>query len=342
MPTMKEIAQLAGVSRGTVDRVLNGRGIVNPDTARRVQGIAASLQYKPSQAARNLAARKRNLKLFYIMFSPDSNAFWTQVEAGVHSEEQKLQEYGVTVERLYISSLRDADGQNQLIDEAVAAGADGIVFAGIRLDSTAAKLREIVDSGIPVVTANTDIRGCGRLAYVGSDYFKGGETAAGLLRLITGGEAKVGVLMGSHEVECHEQRVMGFTSRLKETTSAIEVVDICENIDDEFESYRVTSDLLARHPEITALYVASGGVYGAARAIDVIPREKRPLVLCHDCTPSTRALLENGTVAAAICQQPERQGSKPLSLLFNYITMGTVPEQEYFFTDLNIVIRENM
>ena len=47
MATIKEIAALAGVSRGTVDRVLNDRGAVNPETAEKIRKIAKELDYKP-------------------------------------------------------------------------------------------------------------------------------------------------------------------------------------------------------------------------------------------------------------------------------------------------------
>ena len=58
MATIKEIAELAGVSRGTVDRVLNNRGMVNPDTARKVKEIANALNYKPNKAGLILSAQK--------------------------------------------------------------------------------------------------------------------------------------------------------------------------------------------------------------------------------------------------------------------------------------------
>ena len=50
MATIKEIAALAGVSRGTVDRVLNDRGAVNPETAEKIRKIAKELDYKPNRA----------------------------------------------------------------------------------------------------------------------------------------------------------------------------------------------------------------------------------------------------------------------------------------------------
>ena len=59
MVTMKEIADLANVSRGTVDRVLNNRGSVNPQTAEKVRQIARTLGYKPNRAGMALAAQKK-------------------------------------------------------------------------------------------------------------------------------------------------------------------------------------------------------------------------------------------------------------------------------------------
>lgn len=70
----KQIAEMAGVSRGTVDRVLNNRGSVNANTAARVREIAEKLNYKPNKAGLMLAAQKKNLKIGVILF-PDSNPF---------------------------------------------------------------------------------------------------------------------------------------------------------------------------------------------------------------------------------------------------------------------------
>lgn len=58
--TIKDIAALAGVSRGTVDRVLNNRGSVNPATAEKINEIAKALDYKPNKAGWRLPLKKRN------------------------------------------------------------------------------------------------------------------------------------------------------------------------------------------------------------------------------------------------------------------------------------------
>ena len=67
MATIKEIASLAGVSRGTVDRVLNHRGAVNPQTEAKILEIVRALDYKPNKAGIVLAAQKKNLKLGVVL-----------------------------------------------------------------------------------------------------------------------------------------------------------------------------------------------------------------------------------------------------------------------------------
>ena len=73
MATIKQIAELAGVSRGTVDRVLNNRGSVNANTAARVREIAEKLNYKPNKAGLMLAAQKKNLKIGVILMPRQKN-----------------------------------------------------------------------------------------------------------------------------------------------------------------------------------------------------------------------------------------------------------------------------
>jgi len=84
MPTIKQIASLAGVSRGTVDRVLNNRGGVNPETELRIREMLTSLNYSPSKAGQNLAIKKKNLKFGYVISGKSgSNPFFNEVEKGL-------------------------------------------------------------------------------------------------------------------------------------------------------------------------------------------------------------------------------------------------------------------
>jgi len=342
MATIKQIASLAGVSRGTVDRVLNNRGTVNPETAAKVREIADLLNYTPNKLGKTLSTKKKNLKFGYILFgSTNDNPFFDDVVAGIEKKSKDLMEYGISVDTRF-SGFRNPSDQVELIDQLMVSGINGLAITPINHPAVAKKIKEISDKGIPVITVNTDIENSGRLAYVGSNYLESGKTAGGLLRLFTGGKANVGIIVGSMDILCHSERVNGFKQVLNGYGSEINIVDIVENYDDDFISFEVTKALLERHPEIDSLYLASAGVYGACRAVKSVNCGKKLKIISYDCVPATKLLIEDGTIDATITQQPNVQGSKPLSILFDYLVLNITPKNDKYYTNHEIKIRENL
>lgn len=338
MATIKEIAALAGVSRGTVDRVLNHRGSVNPATAEKIEKIARELDYRPNVAGLVLAAQKRKLKLGVILFSPE-NPFYLDVLTGVNDKAEELAGYNCTVLIKQIS--QGVEEQLQAMDELVEEGVCGIALAPYNDERIRLRINQLFDDGIPVVTLNTDIENSKRIAYVGSNYTKSGSTAAGLLQLMTHGQVNVGIVTGSSNILCHTERIAGFTGTLKPNPH-IHITDVIEVHDDEIESYEKTTALLKAHPEINALYFAAGGVYGGCRSVKALGLQDKIRIVAYDMVPTTKELMRKGLIAAVICQQPKVQGSKPLSLLFTYLTTGEFPEKEHNYVAVDIRIRENI
>ncbi len=339
MATIKDIAALAGVSRGTVDRVLNNRGAVNPVTAEKIKEIAKKLDYTPNRAGLVLAAQKKRLKLGVILFSLE-NPFFIDVLAGVEEKAEELAGYNCTVLIRQISF--GVEEQLKAIEELLSEEVNGIALAPYNDERIRACILHLHEQGIPVVTFNTDIEGSRRIAYVGSHYTKSGATAAGLLRLCTPGEVHVGIITGSSNILCHTERIAGFTEAMRPFADRIHIAEIIENHDDEIESYEKTSRLLSEHPEINALFFAAGGVYGGCRAVTSSGLQGRLRIVAFDKVPTTVELVKKGVISATICQQPRLQGSKPLALLFAYLTTGDLPEREYNYVAVDIRIRENI
>ena len=214
MVTMKEIADLANVSRGTVDRVLNNRGSVNPQTAEKVRQIARTLGYKPNRAGMALAAQKKKLRIGVVLFGPE-NPFFQQVLEGITRKAEELAAYDCTV--LIRRVVFDAGAQLSAIDELMDLGIHGLVITPYNDPLIIEKINRLQEQGIPVITSNTDIQGSSRLAYVGSNYYEGGRTAGGLMRLVTEGKANLGIITGSSQVLCHTERIAGFLDVIRKT-----------------------------------------------------------------------------------------------------------------------------
>ena len=163
MTTIKDIADLAGVSRGTVDRVLNNRGAVSPRTAEKVMEIVRALDYRPNKAGTALAARKKNYRIGVILFS-EHNPFFDEVMEGVQEKADELQDYGFTVVTRRVEF--DVEAQLLAIRQLRELGIHGLILAPCNHPRIQEKIDELVGAQIPVVTVNTDIGGSRRMAYV--------------------------------------------------------------------------------------------------------------------------------------------------------------------------------
>lgn len=342
MATIKQIAHLAGVSRGTVDRVLNNRGKVNPDTAKKIQEIATAMNYTPNLAGKTLAVKKKQLKFGYILFGSNaSNPFFEDVVRGIRFRATELEEFGVTVEVRY-ATIDNPALQVSLIEELLELGISGLAIAPINHPLVVQRIGQLCAEGFPVVTVNSDIPGSGRIAYVGSDYYKSGETAAGMMNLVTGGKANVGIIIGSPIVLCHAERVAGFRDHMAKYCPGIQITGEVINNDDDLESFAVTRQMLQTHPEIDALFLAAAGVNGACKAVEEMGLAHKLKIVSFDATPTTRKLVQDGIIAATIAQQPFTQGAKPLDILLDYLGMDIKPEKELYHTKIEIKIRENL
>lgn len=338
MATIKEIASLAGVSRGTVDRVLNHRGAVNPQTEAKILKIVQALDYKPNKAGIVLAAQKKNLKLGVVLLGI-GNPFYDDVLSGVHDKAAELAGYNCSV--LIRQTEYSLEQQLTAIEDLLAEGINGLAISPYNDNAVREKINLLSEQGIPVVTLNTDIENSRRIAYVGSNFYRSGETAAGLMHLMTKGDVFVGIVSGSQNILCHTERIAGFR-HVTASYNNIRIVDTVNNNDDESESYELTKHLLARYPQINALYFTAGGVYGGCRGIVACGRHQDMTVIANDMVPTTREFMEKGLIAATICQQPFLQGYNPLAILFTYLTTGEEPAVENNYVDVDIRIKENL
>lgn len=331
---------MAGVSRGTVDRVLNNRGYVNAETAEKVKNIAKELNYTPNHIARALSIKKNNIKIGVILVDPE-NKYFDDVICGIDTKAKELEDAGCQV-IMSPCRMSDAESQIQAIDDLLEQNIQGLIISPNNSKRVADKLNDLHEKNIPVITTNTDINHSQRLCYVGSNYYVSGKAAGTLMGLITGGRANVGIISGYSYIQCHEDRIMGFRNKISKHHPEIHIIDTVENHDDEFESYAVTQKLLKAHPEITALYLSAGGVYGACRAVADEGLAGKLKIICYDDVPNTRKMILDDIISVTICQEPFKQGALPVEILFEYLAYGIQPKSELNYTDIIIKIKDNL
>ena len=335
--TIKEIAQLCGVSRGTVDRVLNKRGRVKPETETLILRTIESLGYTKNIVGRALTVRRTAPVIGTILCS-EGNPFFDDVIAGFRKAEAELQDYGASI---LLRTMRGhgVEQQLKLIDE-TAGQLTALVIQPINDPRIEERLRRLKQEGVPTVTVNTDIENSCRCCYVGSDYETGGAVAAGLMRLVTGGRGRLGVITGVSTLMGHALRLRGFEEHLRELCPEVEIVDRDSARDDPEHAYRATRAMLARNPGMDALFVVAAGVYDVCRAVEDEGRKIR--VVAYDDVPSTREMMRRGIVRAVVCQQPVEQGYRAVRAAFDMILSGEMLEDARIIMENQIKITENL
>lgn len=143
--TIKQVAELAGVSTATVSRVISGSGPVTKKLLKRVQNAIEQLDYHPNQMARRL--RRRNTKLVGVIISDIQNPYFSTLVEGIESV---LLENGYLL--LLGNSSEDPEREQQHLDIFMSEHVSGVIFASTGDDIS--HYKKFCAAGIPLVAAD--------------------------------------------------------------------------------------------------------------------------------------------------------------------------------------------
>ncbi|MDO4270807.1 MAG: LacI family DNA-binding transcriptional regulator [Eubacteriales bacterium] len=337
--TLAQIAALAGVSRGTVDRALNNRGRVDPKVAARVRRIAQELGYRPNRAGRLLALAKNPIRIGVIVQSVE-----TMFMHMVYEEAERARAHFASEgAEVLLRPLEGVDAGRQLaaIDELVAAGADGLAITPAEDARVRARLKEL-SARMPVVTFNTDLPQSGRLCYVGSDNYACGRACAGLMNLLLGGTGKVLVVAGQENNLAHRQRVDGFCEEASAEFPSLSLLPPETCGDDQQLAHDIVCAAVRTHPDLRGVYVSVNGQIGACDAIRELGLQGRVHLICHDLSRQNADNIRAGLIDFLIDQDAHLQGFRPVELLLDYLLVGEKPQDDSILARIDIRNRYNI
>ena len=337
--TLAEIAALAGVSRGTVDRALNDRGRVDPKVAARVRRIAAERGYRPNRAGRMLARAKNPIRIGVIVQSVETMFMHTVFE----EIERASAHFTTTGAEVLVRPLEGVDAQQQLdvIDELLEAGVQGIALSPAEDERVRARIQELSER-MPVVTFNSDLPDSRRLCFVGQDIYKAGRVAGGLMSRCVPAGSQLLATVGNLKFDGHRQRLAGFRDRIREAGFPMEDLVVAETFNDYETTFRVVTEAIDRYPRLRGIYMANLSVSGCAAAIEQAGKKGAIRLICHDLNESVRQLLLRGSIDFTIPQNLRQQGYGPLILLRDILRRKAVPDAARFNRQIDIVCSDNL
>ena len=338
--TIKMIAEKAGVSAGTVDRVLHNRPNVKPEVRERVEGVIRELNYQPNKAARALAYRD-NYKHLAIVFPSWSGYFRRDIERGIADAEENLSDFGVSVQP-YIYDQRNHRQCLEILNALQKSHVNGIALCAENSVLIREKINELHELQIPVVTFNSDIADSKRICFVGQETLRSGRVAAEILSKYLRDGEEVLVVLGNYEYSGHKARVDGFLQRFDEIGVPRERFHVIECYNEYTITFDKVYDALAVNPKIRFIYMANRSVTACAEVLQRMRLAGQIRVVCHDVTDTICQLLREGVVDFTIEQDLYAQGYRPLMILGDLLMSRRAPERRYQYTALNIINAENV
>ncbi len=339
MVTMQQIADACGVSRGTVDRALHGKPGIRPEVAARVRETAREMGYI---STRLIPSMLKTWRIGVVLHSATSGFVQRLCTLFENFPDKELLPVKII--------LRTMDGvdihhQLALIDELVEIEQiDGLALMPLANTQIREKINELSEQhGIPVVTLNTDISDANRIAYVGPDNLASGRSAAAMLGLVMGGTGHVLPITGQRSGHyADSQRLTGFTAELSDSFPEIQILHPeCCFLDSQL-SERIALRAMEADPELTGIYLTSVGRSGVCEALRKTGNAGKIHVVIHDITRASIDMIRNGTVDFIIGQDVQTQGSRPIHLLYDYLTNHRMPDPRIQITDISIKFRCNL
>jgi len=339
--TFKELAEICGVSRATVDRVIHNRGKVAPEVEQRITEAAKEYGFQPNRVGRALARARNPIKIGVLVHLSRAE-FFQELLVGIYAGQKEVSALGGEV---IIKEQKDFDAERQiqLLDELIAEGVNGIALPPAQSSHLCECLNTLSRSGIPIVTYNTELAGLEKLCHVGVDNVQGGRISAYLMSLLLRGNGgKVLLISGHRTQQSNYQRVEGFQMECASCFKNIETAAIKMNADEEKQAYDITMAAVREIPDLAGIYMVSNGLEGACRALGDCDMAGKIQFIAYDLMPTTRKYLEKGVVQFVIDQDAHSQGSMFPKILFDYLFSKEKPFSDRIIGQFGIKSRYNL
>ena len=302
--TIAQIAEAAGVSTATVDRVLNNRPGVNADTIERVNAAARDLGGAAPARGR---PRVRDYRFAFVL--PAARlAFFDMVDRQIAQSAPDFRHSHITE---VTHRLDAADSSGFAAELAKLTDCDGIALLGPDVPAVKLAINDLVRAGVHVVTLFSDVAGAMRETFIGADNLAAGRVAGLLLGRSIGPNnrkrpVRVALLSPATRYAAEIDRRIGFAQVIEERFAHVEVLRVAEVPESEEAAHAFLREWLAALDDtrrLAGIYNVGSGSYGVTRALaEAGLADPYVNVIAHDLSEVHRTLLVSGALAYVLQQ----------------------------------------
>ncbi|NDW19104.1 LacI family DNA-binding transcriptional regulator [Dysgonomonas sp. 216] len=338
-----DIARMAKVSPGTVDRVLHNRGKVSADKREKVEAVLKEINYQPNIMARSLAL-KRHYKILVFVPAFEKGSYWDSLNRGIVSAARELVNFNISIHYLHFDQYDEASFTNQaklILKEEY----DAIVIAALFEKPVVDLSRALDEREIPYVYIDSIINHQNNLAYYGANSYDSGAVAAKLLMYDVGkdGDVFIANIRTNKKKDSFQTyvREKGFREYLSENNFEGQIFEI-ELSDNYAQTLRSLNSLIEKNPRLSGGVVFNSRVHELVDVLfDNTNLSHEIKLIGYDAIEKNVEALRVGKVSFLLSQRSDIQGYNGVKALSNYLLFGTKPDKTNYMP-IDILIKENI
>ncbi len=334
--TIKDIAALSGLSKGTVDRVLHNRGKVSQKALDSINKVLKEIDYQPNIIARSLKKSKA-YRICLIVPNAKTDPYWEPCTEGIREAFEEYKSLGVFIETHFYNP-NDTSSFTYTCNKVLESIPDAVILPPLFYKQTLQAIHKFHSKKILVATFNDKISSELVECYVGQDLFRSGKIAARLLEAITPKKSELTVIHidESFNNALHmQEKESGFRSYFKDLKETnISTLHIKQPDMDKTLNNHLSNN------HIKGLFITTSKSFMIAQALDRIKRNDVKLI-GYDLLKENIMYLKNQKIDFLIHQNPKQQAYLSITHIADYLLFNKqIPSEKLL--PIDIINSENV
>lgn len=337
--TVTEIAEIAGVSTGTVDRVIHNRGRVSEKTREKINKIISENGYSPDPIARFLK-KKSEIKIGVLIPAiSEESGYWKAIYDGILDAcVNDYAAFGFQIE-LFGFKRPDVSSLKAQFNQMIKAGCSAYIIAPIMQEEIMFLLSETKLSA-PYTFIDSPLPGALPITTVAQNPFKAGFLAGKLTHLCSAQNGTFAVIKPFSESYNLNERARGFASYFLQTSDCKAVQKIARGSTEE-EIIDAVDKIIHEYENIRGICVVNSEVHFVGQKIEQMGLKDKISIVGFDLVDSNVSAIKEGKIDALISQDPYRQGGLAMKEIYKSLILEKDVEKEVNIP-LNVFFKENI
>lgn len=340
---IKDIAERAGVSVGTVDRVLHERPNVSKKARERVEKALKEMDYKPNVYASALAYN-RSYNFFLLMPKHESEAYWEEIELGAKKAMEARRDFHIDVS-IYHYERFNPKHFTQQFEKILTLQPDGVVIVPSTLEQTRLFTDQLHDRNVPFVLLDSYMPDLKPLSFFGQDSFSSGYFAAKVLMMVAGKEKEIlltkQTINGRPTSKQQANREVGFRHYMADHFPNIKIVELDLTFEASPKQHAtMLEQFFSMHPDIHHCITLNSKAYIVGEFL--LKTNRRNIqIMGYDMVERNAVCLKQGSVSFLIAQHAYLQGYSCIDTLFQAIVLKKKVDPVNYMP-IELLLKENV